>query len=466
MQPAPDPGIESQIRQWRSFLLRRQTLDHVDVDELEDHLRSEMSELRHAGLANDESFLVAIKRLGSVSSLSREFARERSSRLWKQLVLEDDEASARPRFAYFNLAVTLAIALAAALAFKVPALFGIDPFSNSGSDNGPRTSDESFYLRYAALMALPFLVTFFAWQRQLSAKCVSGIAAVFGAAAVVVSAFSFKAGGDTELLVGIHLPVLLWLTAGVAYLGGAWRADAPRMDFVRFTGEWIIYYTLVALGGGVLAALTLGVFGAIDIDMAPFVQSLVLPCGAVGAVVVVAWLVEAKQSVVENMAPVLTGIFTPLFALMLVAAMTGMAVTGNLIDADRDVLIVLDLLLILVVGLLLYAFSARDSEARPGLLDAVQLVLVLSALTIDAFALVAIFSRITELGYTPNRVAGLGLNAVLLVNLAWSAWLLAAFLGRKRPFSDLARWQTRYIPVYAGWAALVVAVFPLAFGFE
>ena len=24
------------------------------------------------------------------------------------------------------------------------------------------------------------------------------------------------------------------------------------MDFVRFTGEWFIYYVLIALGGGVL----------------------------------------------------------------------------------------------------------------------------------------------------------------------------------------------------------------------
>ncbi len=28
------------------------------------------------------------------------------------------------------------------------------------------------------------------------------------------------------------------------------------MDFVRFTGEWLIYYVLIALGGGVLLALT------------------------------------------------------------------------------------------------------------------------------------------------------------------------------------------------------------------
>jgi len=292
------------------------------------------------------------------------------------------------------------------------------------------------------------------------------LAVPFAAAAVLVNVFPFKSGGDTEILTAIHLPILLWLVAGVAYLGGAWRGDAPRMDFVRFTGEWFIYYALIAAGGGVLCGLTIGVFEAIDIDMVPVVSGWVLPCGAVGAVVVVAWLVEAKQSVIENMAPVLTSVFTPLFAVMLVAAIGGMAFTGNIIDAERDVLILLDLLLVLVVGLVLYSISARDSDARPGLMDAVQLVLVASALVIDTLALAAILGRITEFGFTPNRTAGLGLNVVLLANLVWSAWLLTAFLRGRRPFRDLERWQTRYIPAYAAWAVVVVGVFPPLFGFD
>jgi len=198
----------------------------------------------------------------------------------------------------------------------------------------------------------------------------------------------------------------------------------------------------------------------------PLITSWVLPGGAVGAVVVVAWLVEAKQSVIENMAPVLTSVFTPLFALMLVAAIFGMALTGNFIDADRDVLILFDVLLVLVVGLVLYSISARDPDATPTLMDAVQLVLVVSALVIDVLALAAILSRITEFGFTPNRSAGLGLNVVLLANLVWSAWLLSAFLRGRRQFSDLERWQTTYIPVYAAWAAIVVVVFPPLFGFD
>jgi hypothetical protein len=31
--------------------------------------------------------------------------------------------------------------------------------------------------------------------------------------------------------------------------------------------------------------------------------------------------------------------------------------------------------------------------------------------------------------------------------------------------TDLERWQTNYLPVYAVWAALVVLVFPPMFGY-
>lgn len=458
-----EPGIEGQIREWRSYLLRRRTMHDVDVDELEDHLRNEITELGEAGLSSDESFLVAIKRIGSVNELSREFARERSSRLWKQLVLTGDGVRERSATEYWPFVAMACFAIGAAILFKVPALFGVDPF---GAPEGTNTEDDAeFYLRNATLMALPFLAGYLGWKRRVPWAVLAAMGVPFVAAAVLMNAYPFEQGGDTEILAAIHLPILLWVVAGVAYLGGAWRGDAPRMDFVRFTGEWFIYYTLIALGGGVLSALTIGVFDAIGIDMTRAVAGWVLPCGAVGAIVVVAWLVEAKQSVVENMAPVLTTVFTPLFAIMLVAALVGMAVTGNIIDAERDVLILLDLLLVVVLGLVLYSISARDPGAQPALMDWVQLVLVVSALVIDVVALSAIVGRISEFGFTANRTAGLGLNLMLLANLAWSAWLLAAFVRGKREFPALERWQTAYVPVYAAWAAVVVVVFPPLFSF-
>src|SRR6185436_7404741 len=185
-----------------------------------------------------------------------------------------------------------------------------------------------------------------------------------------------------------------------------------------------------------------------------------LPCGAAGAVVIASWLVEAKQSVIDNMAPVLTRLFTPMFAVMLIIFLGTLLWTRRAVEIERNVLIGFDLLLMVVLGLLLYSVSARDPQSPPGAFDVVQIVLVISALLADAVALWAIAGRITEFGFTPNRVAALGENVILLVNLAWSAALYVRFLIGKGQFASLEKWQTAYLPVYALWAAIVVIVFP------
>ena len=106
--------------------------------------------------------------------------------------------------------------------------------------------------------------------------------------------------------------------------------------------------------------------------------------------IVAAWLVESKQRVVENMAPVVTMIFTPLFAVMLTVAAITYAMSG--------------------------VASAFDRE--------------------------------------------------LLATLAEAAWLSARFLTGRVAFHRLDRWQTGYLPVFAVWAATVVAVLPPVFAFR
>jgi hypothetical protein len=450
-----DNDLERQIAEWRAYMDRRQELHHTDTEELEDHLRGRITDLIEAGLRADEAFLIAVKRMGSLDELSREFAREHSERLWKQLVLPGELDASDAARSRRELPVMIICAAAAALAIKVPAWFGLDI---SGDDYG-------FYLRNLSLFALPVLAAYFAWQRRVGVRVIVVLALLFLLGAVAANAYPLAADSQSLVLTAIHLPLALWLVVGVAYVGGEWRSDRRRMDFIRFTGEWLIYFVLIGLGGGVLIGFTIGTFDAIGLDAEEFINSWLLPCGAMAAIIVAAWLVEAKQSVIENMAPVLTRVFTPLFAVALLAFLVAVAWTNNGIDVQRDVLILFDLLLVVVLGLLLYAISARDLAARPGLFDSLQLGLVVSALIIDIMVLLAITGRITEWGFSPNKTAALGENVILLTNLAWSAWLFLGFLRGRMPFARLEHWQTRYMIVYALWAWTVVLVFPLVFGF-
>ena len=460
-EDTPAEPLEQQIHAWRAHLRRSGAISAPDAAELEDHLREQIASLNADGLSDDEAFLVAVKRMGAIDALTREFAQEHSERLWKQLVLAGDGweggADAGEAFGSRKMWVALALAVAAAVAIKIPALLGTS-FDEGGV----------FYSLNIAFFTLPFIAAYFAWERPLARPAVMALAGVFAVAAVLVNAYPFShtAEADTQILTALHLPIALWLAVGVAYVGGRWRGSERRMDFVRFTGELFIYFVLIALGGGVLMGMTFALFQAIGIDAEPLVGEWIVPAGIVGATVVASWLVEAKQSVIENMAPVLTRIFSPLFALLFLVFMVTMVATGRGIDPGREILIVFDLLLVVVFALLLYSFSARDPLARPGLNDGVQLTLVGTALVVDLLALWAVGSRISDFGLTPNRVAALGENVVLLVNLAGSAFLYARFLRGRVAFSRLLGWQTAYLYVLAGWAAVVAFLFPLLFGFR
>ena len=140
------------------------------------------------------------------------------------------------------------------------------------------------------------------------------------------------------------------------------EAPPPAKRARRFPVVWLLlgFVGLVVLlvGGGLLlfaclmlwdtpwAILPLGIafpllgpFAAVGLYEGPLVPvnaedalHLVFPkrvVVATGAVLVAAWLVEGKQSVIENMAPVLTRLYTPLFTAVLLVFVLAMIWTGT-----------------------------------------------------------------------------------------------------------------------------------------
>ena len=492
--------LENRIGQWRTYLRGRQPSHISGDDDLETRLRAELAALQAAGLSDDEAFFIALRRIGSGDEPTREFVQAHTDLLWEHPVqdlsstptLEDygkplsllDRAfgviapdplaggtrgksespvvpQGRGESVWTEGSIVFTLAVIAGLSIKIPDLFGVSLFASDAPE-----WILTLYVKSLIPFVLALLTIYFVWKRGLSKTLSFGLAAVFVASLVFANAFPFDPSSDTELLSAGHLPILLGLAVGVAYAGNRWTSVNGRMDFVRFSGELFIYYVLIALGGGVFSAFTIVMFDIIQIDVTTLVLEWMLPCGALGAVLVAAWLVEARQRVMGNILPMLARIFTPLFAVMLLILLVAMLGTGRWwTNIEREILLAFNLLLALILGLLLYSVSSRSSRSSPDIFDATQLILVVSALTVDILALTAIAGRISEFGFTPNRTAVLGMNLILLVNLAWSAWLYARFLLGYGPFTALERWQTSYAPVYAAWAATVIVVFPPLFRF-
>ena len=465
--------LEGWIAEWRAYLRRHRTAQTPGMEELEGRLRDEAAALEGAGLDGGEAFLIAVRRVGGLDAATREFGRAQPGRLWEEPATgpDGDDADAgsflgraltvlvpgdgkAPRTEFV---IVLGLAVAAALLVKTPELFGVDI--------GGRSDDAGFYARNLSLFVLPLLAGYFVWKRGFGAVRAFWLALAFAAAVVFANVFRFEPDDSTQILTVLHLPIAMWVVVGAAYTGDRWRSSAARMEFVRFSGELFIYYVLIALGGGVFTALTVVMFSAVGVGVGVLFTEWVTPCGAMGAVIVGAWLVEQRRGLVGDIAPMLARVFTPLFAVMLLALLAAMVLTGGWADMEREMLIGFDLLLALVLGLLLYTVSSRNPQAPPNVFDGLALLLVAAALAVDVLALTAIAGRITEFGFTPNRTAALGENVVLLCNLAWSAWLYARFLRGRGAFAALPRWQTGYLPVYGVWAGAVVVVFPPLFGY-
>ena len=206
----PGPGLDDQIAAWRRYLGAHRAISADDADELEAHLRDQITELARAGLKPDEAFLIAVRRLGAVDQLSWEFAREHSDRLWKQLVVAEQPAGDR------RLPVALGLAIAAGLAVKLPALFA-----------APEAQGD-LYLRNVGLLVLPFLAAYFCWRRSVRPAVVAVLAGAAVVAAVLVNTYPFDDDSATLALTAFHLPIALWLLVGVAYTGGRIGSAAAR----------------------------------------------------------------------------------------------------------------------------------------------------------------------------------------------------------------------------------------------
>jgi len=453
----PTP-LDHSIAQWRTAVMKGRSVDEADADELESHLREQIADLEASGLSDDEAFSIAVRRLGKVDELTAEYAREHGDRMWKQLVTPRTDVEPR-----LSIPMMLAFAALAAVLVQVARLAA----THGGDPSAELFGDQvaPWFPRNLSLLVLPVLAGYFTLVRRMPRTPTIVLLAAVGALALLVNLYPFEIGSSTDQLVWLHLPFALWFVVGAAYAGGNVRSHSKRMDVIRFTGEWAIYYALIALGGAVLMGLTFAVLAPIAPEVIDDVLAWVLPSGIAGAVVVAAWLVEAKKSVVENLAPVLTAIFTPLFAVMLVVSAVGYAIAG-LGDFNRDLLAVFDVLLLVVLGLVVYGISARSSTRAAGVMDVIRFIAVVAAIVLDVVVLIAMFARVGEYGFTANRVAALGLNLVLLVNLVGTAWFTGRLLAGRDPAVRLERWQTGYLPVFAAWLLVVIVVLPPVFLFS
>jgi len=102
-------------------------------------------------------------------------------------------------------------------------------------------------------------------------------------------------------------------------------------------------------------------------------------------------------------------------------------VTGLVEVFDRVLLGVFDALLVVVLGLVLNGISARDPSSSPSWMDRIQPVAVVSAHPAQRDGARRDDRPDRGTGFYANKTAAFGLNLLLLVSLAGTAWLSIRF---------------------------------------
>lgn len=362
------------------------------------------------------------------------------------------QGPAETRPSALRRALPIAVCTAgAALSVKVPGALGL------GLADAPDT-----YAVNLGLLILPWVAALQAWRLDLNLRRWLVGAAVVIAALVAVNALPFGDASATRVLTAIHLPVLGWFAIGAVRAGSEWRTVAARSDFVRFTGEVLLYFALIALGGGVLLGLSVAMFSGLGYDITPAVGDWILPCGAAGGLIIASWLADGSERAMGRVTLIVQRTFTPLFAVVLLV-FAATAVPAGLFDTfQRDQLAVYDAMLVVVTALAMYGIAAQTATRRSRGHEWMLVAMAAGGVIVDGLILLAMLDRTLGLGVSPNRIAVLGLNVVLLVNLAAITvlqWRRLAGADVGRP----ARWTARYLPVLAAWSAVVALVLPIVF---
>jgi hypothetical protein len=231
-------------------------------------------------------------------------------------------------------------------------------------------------------------------------------------------------------------------------------------------GDLIVMTTLILIAGAILTGVTIGLFSLIGLNIEKFYFDYVAIFGLSAAPILGTYLTQTNPQLVGKVSPVIAKIFSPLVLLMLVAYLIAIIYSGKDPYNDREFLLIFNGLLIGVMAIIFFSIaeSAKSVKNQAG----TWILFLLSAVTIivNGIALSAILFRISEMGITPNRIAVLGGNVLILVNLLLVTRQLFMVLRKKNDINSVGKAIAYYLPVYCLWTVIVTFIFPLIFGFK
>jgi len=351
-----------------------------------------------------------------------------------------------------ELVFVLIASLVAGLIAKLPTFFSIDP--------------EFFYPRNLGFILFPALSAYFAWKNNLPMGKIAFIVGTMLAGLLFINLFPDIRTSDTLTLSCVHLLLFLWCVLGFAFVGGATNADEKRLGFLKYNGDLAVMTALIVIAGGIMTAMTIGLFELIGFQIADFYFQNVVIFGLPAAPIVGTYLTQTNPQLVGKVSPVIAKLFSPLVLVMLVVYLVAIVYSGKDPYNDREFLLIFNALLIGVMAIIFFSVAETAKTTKSQAEIWVLLLLSIITMLVNCIALSAILFRISEWGITPNRAAVLGSNVLILFNLLLVGVQLLRVLSKKTSLAEVGKAIATYLPLYFVWTILVTFLFPFLFGFK
>lgn len=325
--------------------------------------------------------------------------------------------------------------------------------------------DTFFYTRNIPFVIFPLLTIYFAWKQNLNIKKI-----IIISSAIIISLIHINSlpdiKSDTTILACIHLPLFLWAVLGFTFISNKLKDYKIRLDFLRFNGDLVIMTGIILIAGMLLTAITFGLFSLINIKIENFYFEYVVVWGLAASPIVGTYLVHSNPQLVNKVSPVIAKVFTPLVLITLTTYLVAIIYSGKDLYKDRDFLIVFNILLIGVMAIILFSVAETTGKSKSKIATILLLLLSIVTIIVNGIALSAIVFRISEWGITPNRLAVLGGNLLILMNLLLVAYRLFRASKNIQEIENVEKTIALFLPIYSLWTVFVIFVFPFIFNFK
>ncbi len=351
-----------------------------------------------------------------------------------------------------DLVFVIIVSLIAGLIAKLPAFFNIN--------------EDFFYPRNIGFIVFPALAAFFAWKNKLTNSKIVFIVAAMLIAVMFINLLPNVKQSDTLVLSCVHLVLILWSVLAFAFVGTINYDGDKRLNFLKYNGDLVVMTTLIVIAGGIMSAVTIGLFKLIGYDIAETYMQNVGVFGLAAAPIIGTYLTQTNPQLVGKVSPVIAKIFSPLVLIMLIVYIGAIFYSGKNPYNDREFLAIFNGLLIGVLAIIFFSIAGTPNTAKSRTQVGILLALSIVTILVNGIALSAIIFRISEWGFTPNRTAVLGSNILILINLILVTKNLFKSISNKTELAEVGKSIAWYLPVYCLWTIIVTFVFPFLFGFK